>query len=220
MKLAPMSLYAWTLAPLILLHIWMFFRHRSCFRFQLLLDVVLLVVMAPAWVRNADLNPVKCIQGSPPFKHVQWSPQTQFQPTQSDLAYYFHPWWELAGRQIARGKMPELAAEVGAGLPLLANGQIGLWPALVGSGGGWHWMGGNAVPGGLAAGAVGLGRRIFALVVAGVVEGHGTARAVVEHWRAGGCMWMAHGRRSASRDHRHRLWLGPARGSPAPPTEV
>jgi hypothetical protein len=131
MKLAPMSLYAWTLAPLILLHIWMFFRHRSCFRFQLLLDVVLLVVMAPAWVRNADLNPVKCIQGSPPFKHVQWSPQTQFQPTQSDLAYYFHPWWELAGRQIARGKMPELAAEVGAGLPLLANGQIGLWAPMM-----------------------------------------------------------------------------------------
>jgi hypothetical protein len=127
MKLTPMSLYAWTLAPLLLLHIWMFFGQRRCFRFQLLLDVVLLVVMAPAWVGNADLNPVKCVQGSPPFKNVQWSPQTQFQPTQSDLVYQFHPWWEAAHRQIMRGEMPKLAAGVGAGLPLLANGQIGVW---------------------------------------------------------------------------------------------
>ena len=38
-----MSLYAWTLLPLAILHLWLYRRHRPQFRFQLLLDVILAV---------------------------------------------------------------------------------------------------------------------------------------------------------------------------------
>jgi len=125
--LAPMSLYAWTLVPLVLLHLWFARRHRAVFRFQILLDVVLVAVVGPALVTQGDLNPVKTIKGSPPFRHVQWSPQTGYQPTQGDLVYQFHPWWDETGRQFRRGEMPLIQPGVGAGLPLLANGQTGLW---------------------------------------------------------------------------------------------
>ena len=43
-----MSLYIWTLLPLVALHIWFWRRHPRTFKFQMLLDVVLLVVMAIA----------------------------------------------------------------------------------------------------------------------------------------------------------------------------
>jgi len=125
--LAPMSLYAWTLLPLVLLHLWLWRRRKVIFRFQLLLDVMLATVVGPALLTGGDLNPVRTITGSPPFRHVRWSAQTGFQPTQGDLVYQFHPWWDEAGRQIRRGELPRIQPGVGAGLPLAANGQTGLW---------------------------------------------------------------------------------------------
>jgi hypothetical protein len=122
-----MSLYGWTLLPLLLLHLWFFWRSRDLFRFQLLLDVILIVVIGPALVVGGDLNPVQTIKGSPPFQNVEWSAVTGFQPTQGDLVYQFHPWWEEAGRQIRRGELPRIQTGVGGGLPLMANGQTGLW---------------------------------------------------------------------------------------------
>jgi len=122
-----MSLYAWTLVPLLLIHLWFFKRSKGVFRFQLLLDVILAVVVGPALVVGGDLNPVKTIKGSPPFRHVEWSADTGFQPTQGDLVYQFHPWWEETGRQLRRGELPRIQPGVGGGLPLMANGQTGLW---------------------------------------------------------------------------------------------
>jgi len=122
-----MSLYAWTLVPLLVLHLWMYRQRRAIFRFQLLLDVVLVAVAGPALLTASDLNPVSTIQGRPPFRHVEWSAGTGYQPTQGDLVYQFHPWWDEAGRQIRRGEMPLVLPGVGAGLPLMANGQTGLW---------------------------------------------------------------------------------------------
>ena len=124
--LAPMSLYLWTLLPLVLLHLWFFRQHRGAFRFQLLLDLVLVVVVGPALWSGGDLNPIRCIQGDPPFTTVEWSPGTALQPTQSDLVLQFHPWWEETRRQVLRGRLPRIQPGVGAGLPLLANGQTGL----------------------------------------------------------------------------------------------
>ena len=95
-----MSLYAWTLVPLLLIHLWFFKRNKGVFQFQLLLDVILAVVVGPALVVGGDLNPVETIKGSPPFRHVEWSTVTGFQPTQGDLVYQFHPWWEETGRQL------------------------------------------------------------------------------------------------------------------------
>ena len=122
-----MSLYGWTLLPLLLLHLWFYRRSRALFRFQLLLDVILMVVIGPALVVGGDLNPIKTIKGSPPFQNVEWSAATGFQPTQGDLVYQFHPWWEETGRQIRRGELPRIQPGVGGGLPLMANGQTGLW---------------------------------------------------------------------------------------------
>ena len=122
-----MSLYLWTLPPLVLLHLWMYSRSRDLLRFQILLDVVLTVVVGPALIGALDLNPIKTIGGSPPFRQVEWSADTDFQPTQGDLVYQFHPWWEETGRQLRRGDIPGIQPGIGAGLPLLANGQTGLW---------------------------------------------------------------------------------------------
>ncbi len=121
-----MSLYLWTLLPLVLLHLWFFRRHRRAFRFQLLLNLVLAAVVGPALWSGGDLNSIRCIQGNSPFVNVEWSPRTALQPTQSDLVLQFHPWWEEARRQLLRGRLPQIQPGVGAGLPLLANGQTGL----------------------------------------------------------------------------------------------
>ena len=122
-----MSLYLWTLVPLLVLHLWMYRRRRAIFRFQLLLDVVLVAVAGPALLTASDLNPVSTIQGQPPFEHVEWSAGTGYQPTQGDLVYQFHPWWDEAGQQLRRGELPRIEPGVGAGLPLMASGQTGLW---------------------------------------------------------------------------------------------
>jgi hypothetical protein len=122
-----MSLYGWTLLPLVLLHLWFYRRSRGLFRFQLLLDVILIVVVGPALVIGGDLNPIKTVKGSPPFQNVKWSAVTGYQPTQGDLVYQFHPWWEETGRQLRRGELPRIQPGVGGGLPLMANGQTGLW---------------------------------------------------------------------------------------------
>jgi hypothetical protein len=122
-----MTLFIWTIPPLVLIHFWLFLRCRHLLRFQLLLDVLLAVVMGPALFVAGDLNPVKTVKGTPPFRHVEWSVATGFQPTQGDLVYQFHPWWEEAGRQLRRGELPRIQPGVGGGLPLLANGQTGLW---------------------------------------------------------------------------------------------
>ncbi|MCW8984304.1 MAG: YfhO family protein [Thermoanaerobaculales bacterium] len=122
-----MSLWFWTLPPLIALHIWMYFRSRDLFRFQVLLDIVLAVVLGPAMIWGMDLNPVRCIRDGIPFRSYEWSPHTEYQPTQSDLVLYFHPWWEETGSQLRRGDLPAIHPGFGAGLPLLANGQSGMW---------------------------------------------------------------------------------------------
>jgi len=122
-----MSLYAWTLVPLALLHLCLYRQRRVTLRFQLLLDVVLAAVIGPALATGSDLNPIRTIHGRPPFRHVEWSAGTGYQPTQGDLVYQFHPWFEETGRQIRRGEIPRIQPGVGGGLPLMANGQTGLW---------------------------------------------------------------------------------------------
>jgi len=113
--------------PLLVLHLWMYRRRRAILRFQLLLDVVLVAVAGPALLTGSDLNPISTIQGRPPFQNVEWSTGTGYQPTQGDLVYQFHPWWDKAGQQLRRGELPRIEPGVGGGLPLMANGQTGLW---------------------------------------------------------------------------------------------
>jgi hypothetical protein len=117
----------WTLAPLAVLHGWMWRRSRGLLRFQAALDIGLAVIIGPALLLGADLNPVRCLERNRPFTDTRWSDITEFQPTQSDLVLQFHPWWEAAREQLLAGRLPLIADDIGGGLPLLANGQTGLW---------------------------------------------------------------------------------------------
>jgi hypothetical protein len=92
-----------------------------------MLDAALVVILGPAVIGGRDLNPIRCIQDNVPYRHVEWSAETEYQPTQSDLVLYFHPWWEETGRQLRDLGLPLIHPGIGAGLPLLANGQTGVW---------------------------------------------------------------------------------------------
>ena len=123
-----MSILLLTVLPLILLHFLWARRWPSLFRFQLLLDLVLVAAIGAAWLPGVDLNPVRCLRGAPPFDHYEWSRSTHLQPAQGDLTLQMHPWWdEVRQRLLKRGELAWLSERNGAGTPLLANGQIGLF---------------------------------------------------------------------------------------------
>lgn len=121
-----MAVVAWTLLPLGALHLWFGWRKRDLLRFQLVLDLVLVAVLGSALFGGKDLNPIRCIENIPPYRHVEWSNSTELQPTQSDLVLYFHPWWEETVLALRRGELPWIASGFGAGLPLLADGLTGI----------------------------------------------------------------------------------------------
>jgi len=121
------ALLAWTLLPLLALHLLFAWRWRRLLRFQLLLDLGLAAVVGPALLLGADLSPVRCVQNQPPFTAWGWSETTELQPAQSDVTLQFHPWWREARRCLAAGRLPLVAERIGGGMPLLAHGQTGLW---------------------------------------------------------------------------------------------
>jgi hypothetical protein len=121
-----MAVWAWTVIPLLALHLWWWRRSRWLLRFQLTLDVVLAVVIGPALLFGVDLNPVRSLENNHPFRNVGWSDITASQPAQSDLVLQFHPWFSETRRHLSRGELPWISDRIGGGMPLYANGQIGL----------------------------------------------------------------------------------------------
>jgi hypothetical protein len=119
--------WLWTVVPLAALHLLWWRRSRELLRFQIVLDIVLAVVIGPALVLGADLFPVRCLSRNQPFTEWQWSEASSYQPAQSDIVLQIHPWWEEARRQLVDGKLPLINERAGGGMPLLANGQIGLF---------------------------------------------------------------------------------------------
>lgn len=121
-----MAVILWALLPILAAHGALWRWNRRALRFQLLLDLILLVLFAPALGRGLVLDPVRCLQSSAPFTAWHWDRETTLQPTQSDLVLQLHPWWEEAGRQLREGRMPWIAPHIGGGVPLAGNGQTGL----------------------------------------------------------------------------------------------
>ncbi len=122
-----MTVLAWTVLPLALLHLWFGRRFRSLLTFQLLVDVGLAAVCGPALARGADLNPVRVLEAHRPYRGWPWAETTTLQPVQSDVVLQFHPWWAETRRQLLAGELPLVSERIGGGLPLLANGQTGLY---------------------------------------------------------------------------------------------
>ncbi|NOZ93734.1 MAG: YfhO family protein [Acidobacteria bacterium] len=121
-----MAVILWSVLPILIVHLALHRWMRRALGFQLLLDLALLVLFGPILARGLVLDPVRCLERSPPFAAWRWDPRTGLQSTQSDLVLQLHPWWEEARRQMLRGRLPLIAPHVGAGTPLLANGQSGV----------------------------------------------------------------------------------------------
>lgn len=121
------AVWLWTVAPLAALHLWMLRRSRELLRLQLVLDLLLAAAVGPALVIGADLSPIRCLGGTPPFTEWRWNDATTDQPTQSDLVRQIHPWMEETRRALLNGSLPLVSKRIGGGLPLLANGQTGTW---------------------------------------------------------------------------------------------
>ena len=121
------SLWLWTVVPLAVLHLVLWRRSRGLLRFQLLLDLLLATVVAPALLIGGELSTVRSLEHSPPFTEWRWDDATTDQPTQSDLVRQIQPWMEETRRQLREGRLPLISERIGGGLPLLANGQTGTW---------------------------------------------------------------------------------------------
>jgi len=126
-----MTVALWVLLPLTGVHLVLLRWMRRGLAFQLLLDVGLLILFGPVLARGLVLDPVRCLEKSPPFTAWHWDPRTGLQPTQSDLVRQLHPWWAEARRQMAEGHLPLIAPRIGAGVPLMANGQSGVLAPLM-----------------------------------------------------------------------------------------
>ncbi|NOZ77946.1 MAG: hypothetical protein GXP48_01955, partial [Acidobacteria bacterium] len=121
-----MAVALWVLVPLLIVHLVLVAWARRALAFQLMFDLVLAALFGPALIRGLDLNPVRCLEGSPPFVAWAWHDGTTLQPTQSDVVLQLHPWWAEARRQILEGRFPAIAPHIGGGVPLAANGQCGI----------------------------------------------------------------------------------------------
>jgi hypothetical protein len=122
-----MAVWLWTVVPLLALHVWFWRRCRTLLRFQIALDAVLIVVVGPVLLLGADLNPVRCLELNRPFTDWRWAETTTFQPSQSDVVLQFHPWFEETRRKLLQRRPPWISERIGGGMPLFANGQIGLF---------------------------------------------------------------------------------------------
>ncbi len=121
-----MAVALWVILPLAAVHGVLWRWGRRALAFQLLLDGILAVLFGPVILRGLDLDPVRCLASAPPYTAWRWSPATESQPTQSDVVFLIHPWWQEARRQILRGRIPWISPHIGGGVPLLANGQNGV----------------------------------------------------------------------------------------------
>lgn len=109
---------AWVVVPIGLAHVACWRRGRDLLLFQLLVDVMLVLLPGRLVVQGLHLGP-----GVP--AHAAWggSPTVAGIPEQTDLPLQFEVWWEEVRRLAAAGEPPWVSERIGGGTPLVANGQ-------------------------------------------------------------------------------------------------
>lgn len=111
---------AWVLAPLALVHLAMR-RRRELLAFQLLVDVLLVLLPGTLVMRGWHLGP-----GAPGGPDWGGAATVAGSGEQIDLPLQFDVWWEEVRRLVASGEPPWISERLGGGTPLLANGQTQL----------------------------------------------------------------------------------------------
>lgn len=109
---------AWVAVPLGLAHLACRRRGRELLLFQLLVDVLLLLLPGRLVLRGLHLGP-----GVPADAAWGGTPTVAGVPEQTDLPLQFEVWWEEARRLVAAGEPPWVSERIGGGVPLFANGQ-------------------------------------------------------------------------------------------------
>lgn len=96
-------------------------RRRELLRFQLAVDLLLLLFPGRVLLTGAHLGPG-------PLSGESWGTvrTVSGSPDQVDLPTQLHVWWEEARRLVASGEPPWISDRIGGGLPLFAGGQTGL----------------------------------------------------------------------------------------------
>jgi hypothetical protein len=110
----------WILVPIALVHL-AGRRNRAWLRFQVLVDVALLLLPGRTLVRGLHIGPGlpgAAAWGAP----VAVAGSTE----QSDLPLEFSAWWGEVRRLAAKGELPWISDRIGGGVPLYANGQTSL----------------------------------------------------------------------------------------------
>lgn len=93
-------------------------RSRPALRFQLVLDVLLLLLPGRVLLTGAHLGPG-------PLSGESWGTvrTVSGSPDQVDLPTQLHAWWEEVRRLVASGEPPWISDRIGGGLPLFSGGQ-------------------------------------------------------------------------------------------------
>ena len=110
----------WVVVPLAAIHM-LLRRRRAVLVFQVMVDVMLLVLPVRVLLSGAHLGPG--FAGG-----EMWGAPVSIggSPEQSDLPLQFAVWWEEVRRLAAAGEPPWVSDRIGGGAPLFAHGQSGL----------------------------------------------------------------------------------------------
>jgi hypothetical protein len=116
---ADIAVALWVLAPLLAVHL-LLWRRRELLRFQLVVDLLLLLLPGRILLTGRlVVPPVEAMA-----LHYD-APVERSNLEQVDLSFSFIPWTEEARRLLRRGEPPWLSDRIGGGSPLFAATQSG-----------------------------------------------------------------------------------------------
>ncbi|HPC82947.1 MAG TPA: YfhO family protein [Thermoanaerobaculaceae bacterium] len=113
-----LAVLAWIAVPIALVHLACWRRRHGLLRFQLLVDVLLVLLPGRLVLQGLHLGP-----GTPAAPAWGGTATVAGIGDQIDLPLQFEVWWEEARRLVAEGEPPWISERIGGGAPLAAGGQ-------------------------------------------------------------------------------------------------